>query len=284
MFPRITAFFRALRGDTAGNVAVISVNGPIMAGRRGRQSVNLENMERQIAKAFSLPNLKAVALSINSPGGSPVQSAMIMQTIRELADKKHVPVIAYAEDVAASGGYMIALAGDEIIAHPASLVGSIGVIYAGFGFEDLIKKYGVKRRIHTAGKNKAFMDPFSAEKKTDVARLKGLQNDLFKYFQDLVVERRGKRLKGAKPKVFNGDIWTAEEAKKLGIIDNVGDLRAALHERFGEKVRIVRIAPPKPMFSSFLSGSAKASGGPLLSADDVLEAIEARLHWSRWGL
>ncbi len=289
MRQKLIAFYRALKGDSAGNIAVLPLHGPIMAGKRGRQGINLENTEKLIAKAFSLPSLKAVALTINSPGGSPVQSALIMQRIRDLAVKKDVPVIAFTEDVAASGGYMIALAGDEIIAHPASLVGSIGVIYAGFGFQNAMKKLGVERRLHTAGKNKAFMDPFVAEKKEDLARLKTLQKDLHKYFVTLVKQRRGKRLKGAKTKVFSGDVWTAEEARKLGVIDGIGEMRSVLRERFGEDVRILRITPPRPLFASLFSMRRAGPDGTeadfsLFSADDVLSAIEARMMWNRWGL
>ena len=287
MFARLKAFFRVLRGDVAGNVAVIPLHGPIMPGRRARQGINLENTEKLIAKAFSMPDLKAVALAINSPGGSPVQSALIMQRVRDLADKKDVPVIAFTEDVAASGGYMIALAGDEIIAHPASLVGSIGVIFGGFGFVGAIKKHGIERRVHTSGTKKSFMDPFLPQKKEDVVRLKRLQKDLFEYFKKLVTERRGKRLKGARAKIFSGDIWTGEEAVKLGVIDGVGEMRSVLKERFGDKVRIIRVSPPKQSLLSFLtSQEARKDKGELalFSADDVLNAIEARLHWNRWGL
>lgn len=286
MFPRFKAFLRSLTGDKAGNIAILPLHGPIMAGKRGRQGMNLESLERQIAKAFTVPDLKAVALSINSPGGSPVQSAMIMDRILELAKLTGIPVIAFTEDIAASGGYMIALAADEIIAHPASLVGSIGVIYSGFGFSNVLKKYGVERRIHTAGKSKAFMDPFSVEKKADVDHLKGLQVELFKYFQDLVIERRGKRLKGSKAKVFSGLVWTGQEALKLGVIDGIGDMSTVLKERFGEKVRLVRIAPPKSFMASILGGTSARSAEDLslFSADELLNAIEARLHWSRWGL
>jgi len=284
---KMIAFYRALKGDSAGNIALLPLHGPIMSEKRGRQSINLENTEKLIAKAFSLPSLKAVALSINSPGGSPVQSALIMQRIRDLAVKKDVPVIAFTEDVAASGGYMIALAGDEIIAHPASLVGSIGVIYAGFGFQNAIKKMGVERRLHTAGKDKSFMDPFLPEKKSDLERLKLLQNNLHDYFVTLVKERRGKRLKGSKTKVFNGDVWTAEEAKKLGVIDGVGDMRSVLKDRFGENVRILRISPPRASLWSMLSvrrNTVEGSDINLFSAEDMLGAIEARMMWNRWGL
>lgn len=286
MFPRFKAALRSLSGDKAGNVAILPLHGPIMAGKRGRQGINLEGMERQIARAFTVPDLKAVALSINSPGGSPVQSAMIMDRILDLAKLTGVPVIAFTEDIAASGGYMIALSADEIIAHPASLVGSIGVIYSGFGFSGVLKKYGVERRVHTAGKSKAFMDPFMAEKKADVDHLKGLQLELFKYFQDLVIERRGKRLKGSKAKVFSGLVWTGEEALKLGVIDGIGDMSKVLKERFGEKVRLVRIAPPKSFMANILGGTKARSAEDLslFSADELLNAIEARLHWSRWGL
>lgn len=287
MFPRLKAYFRSLSGDKAGNIAILPMHGPIMAGKRGRQGMNLESMERQIAKAFTIPDLKAVALSINSPGGSPVQSAMIMDRILDLAKLTGVPVIAFTEDIAASGGYMIALSADEIIAHPASLVGSIGVIYSGFGLSGVLKKYGVERRVHTAGKSKSFMDPFCPEKKADVDHLKSLQNNLFKYFQDLVIERRGKRLKGPKTKVFSGLVWTGEEALKLGVIDGIGDMSVVLKERFGEKVRFIRIAPPKSFLGNILGNSSRAGSTEdlsLFSADELLNAIEARLHWSRWGL
>ncbi len=287
MRQKLIAFYRVLKGDSAGNIALLPLHGPIMAGKRGRHGINLENTEKLIAKAFSLPSLRAVALTINSPGGSPVQSALIMQRIRDLAVKKDVPVIAFTEDVAASGGYMIALAGDEIIAHPASLVGSIGVLYAGFGFQNAIKKLGIERRLYTAGKNKSFMDPFAPEKKADLERLKALQKDLHKYFVGLVKERRGKRLKGTQAKVFSGDVWTAEEAKKLGIIDGVGEMRSALKERFGEGVRILRISPPRPPFASLFGMGRRTTESAdicLFSADDVLSAIEARMMWNRWGL
>ena len=287
MRQKLIAFYRVLKGDSAGNIALLPLHGPIMAGKRGRHGINLENTEKLIAKAFSLPSLRAVALTINSPGGSPVQSALIMQRIRDLAVKKDVPVIAFTEDVAASGGYMIALAGDEIIAHPASLVGSIGVLYAGFGFQNAIKKLGIERRLYTAGKNKSFMDPFAPEKKADLERLKALQKDLHKYFVRLVKERRGKRLKGTQAKVFSGDVWTAEEAKKLGIIDGVGEMRSALKERFGEGVQILRISPPRPPFASLFGMGRRTTESTdisLFSADDVLFAIEARMMWNRWGL
>lgn len=287
MFPRFKAFLRSLSGDKAGNVAILPLHGAIMPGKRGRGGLNLESMERQIARAFTVPDLKAVALSINSPGGSPVQSAMIMDRILGLAKVTGVPVIAFTEDIAASGGYMVALSADEIIAHPASLVGSIGVIYAGFGFPAVLKKFGVERRIHTAGKSKSFMDPYLPEKKADVAHLKSLQEDLFKYFQDLVIERRGKRLKGPKTKVFSGLVWTGEEALKLGIIDGIGDMSTVLKERFGDKVRFVRIAPPKAFLSNLLGNTAKARGVEdlsLFSAEELLNAIETRMMWGRWGL
>ncbi|HXV74624.1 MAG TPA: S49 family peptidase, partial [Sphingomonadales bacterium] len=186
MWQRLKAFFQVLTGTSAGNVALLPLHGPIFAGRKLRHGLNLENTEKLILRAFSVPNLKAVALSINSPGGSPVQSALILQRIRDLADKHNIPVLAFAEDIAASGGYMLALAADEIVAHPASLVGSIGVVYSGFGFSGAMKKIGIERRLHTAGENKAFMDPFSPERPGDVARLKKLQSGLYDYFKNLV--------------------------------------------------------------------------------------------------
>ena len=289
MRQKLVSIYRAFKGDTAGNIAVLPLHGTIMAGKRGRQSINLENTEKMIARAFSMPSLKAVALTINSPGGSPVQSALIMQRIRDLADKRDVPVIAFTEDIAASGGYMIALAADEIIAHPASLIGSIGVIYSGFGFTTAMKKFGIERRLHTAGKKKSFMDPFLPEKKEDIARLKSLQKDLYDYFVDLVRTRRGKRLKGTNAKVFSGDIWTGEEAKKLGLIDGVVEMRSILKERFGDGVRILRVLPPKPPFASLFGMRPGKLETPkadlsLFSAEEILSAIEERMMWNRWGL
>jgi signal peptide peptidase SppA len=254
-----------------------------------RSAINLDGVAKLLAQAFALRNLEAVALSVNSPGGSPVQSALIMQRVRALAKERDVPVLVFAEDMAASGGYLLALSGDEIFAHETSIIGSIGVVFAGFGFSEAIAKLGIERRLHTAGEDKALLDPFSPEKEKDVARLKDLQVQVHDYFKEVVKERRGKRLKGQRAKLFSGDVWTGKEALKLGLIDGIGDMRAVLRERFGENVRIRKIAPRKRGLSSIfgiakLFDSSPDEAAPSIWADDLLGAIEARALWERYGL
>ncbi|MCH8863500.1 MAG: S49 family peptidase [Proteobacteria bacterium] len=294
MFHRLMAYLNIFRSNPAPIVAVVRLTGIIAPSGRLRQSLNLANTARLLARAFGIYGVKAVALSINSPGGSPVQSALIMQRVRDLASEKNVPVLTFAEDVAASGGYMLALAGDEIFAHEASIVGSIGVISAGFGFPEAISKLGIERRIYTAGEKKALLDPFSEEKEEDVARLKELQGQMHEYFKGLVKERRGRKLKatkGAAAKIFSGDVWLARDAEKLGLIDGIGDLRGILRERFGENVKIKMISQKKTKFAGLLGlaqrfGGAGDTGdaGDTGWADDLLGAVEARLFWSRYGL
>ena len=195
-----------------------------------------------IEKAFAYDDAPAVAISINSPGGSPVQSRLIYKRIRDLAAEKNKTVLVFVEDVAASGGYMIAVAGDEIIADPSSIVGSIGVVSASFGFPELIKKIGVERRVHTAGRNKAVLDPFLPEKPEDVERLKALQLEVHETFIDIVKERRGAKLKDD-PDLFTGLFWTAKRGVELGLVDALGDMRSVLKERFGPKTKLQLITP-----------------------------------------
>ncbi len=219
-----------------------------------------------------------------------MQSGLILNRVRQMAKDKDIPVLVFCEDVAASGGYMLALAGDEIFAHDASVIGSIGVIYAGFGYSEAIKKLGIQRRVHTAGENKAMLDPFSPEKKEDVERIKALQGEIHEYFKAQVRERRGRRLRGKRSNIFNGDVWTAKEAKKLGLIDDIGDMRSVLKDRFGERVRIRAINPKKPKFGGLRGLIGNASGRisqdywPASWSDDLLESIETRSMWDRWGL
>jgi signal peptide peptidase SppA len=260
-------------------VAVVPLNGAIMPQARLGRGLNLSLVEDSLDQAFSLPGVKAVALAINSPGGSPVQAGLITKRVRDLSAEKDVPVFAFAEDVAASGGYMIALGADEIFAHPASIVGSIGVIYAGFGFVEAIGKIGVERRMHTAGERKALLDPFQPEREEDVERLKSLQKDIHKYFTDMVEDRRGDKLKGTKKKLFSGDVWLAEEAVKLGLIDGVGDLKSIMKERFGDKTRFKVISRGGGWLKDKLGLDARAN-----LAEAGAEVLEQRLHWSRFGL
>lgn len=277
---KITAFFDRFRSDPPPTVPVIRLEGIIAAGDNPRR-INIQNTEKLIQAAFAYKGAKAVALTINSPGGSPVQSALVMQRIRAMAEEKDIPVLVFAEDVAASGGYMLALAGDEIYAHEASIIGSIGVIYAGFGFTEVMKKIGIERRLHTAGENKGMMDPFAPEDKKEVAKLKGLQKDIHEYFKGLVRERRGHRLKGARAKIYSGDVWLGGEALKMGLVDGIGEVRSTLREKFGKKVRIRLLAPKRRGLGSFLRFGSKADGG---WSSDLIDTLEERFFWSRFGL
>jgi len=284
-------FKRKLFGDPPPTVAVVRLYGVIAPGQRFRQSVNLAAVAETLEQAFSLPGVAAVALQINSPGGSPVQSDMITKRIRALAREKDVPVLAFAEDVAASGGYMLALAGDEIYANESSLVGSIGVIASGFGFDKAIEKLGIDRRLYTAGENKSMLDPFQEEKEQDVERLKEIQADVHEHFKALVRDRRGKRLKGLRGRLFSGDVFTGAEAVKLGLVDGIGDARTVLRDRFGDKVRLRLVGERKPRIGTMLGlgrGTDSQIQGDFGRVDDLprglLAAIEERLFWNRFGL
>jgi serine protease SohB len=275
MFNWIKNRFR--RGPT---VPVVRLTGVIAAGGLlGQRGLSIEGTAPLLAKAFGTRGARAVALSINSPGGSPVQSALIAQRIRLLADEKKLPVIAFVEDVAASGGYWLACAADEIIADPASIVGSIGVVSSGFGFQELIARYGIERRVHTSGESKSMLDPFQPEKAEDVERLKRLQSEIHDGFKDWVRQRRGTRLKGADSLLFTGEFWTGRRGLELGLVDSLGELRATLQQRFGDKVRLPVIAARRRFLARFGLGSGIDQIGA-----STLAAIEERAHWQRFGL
>jgi signal peptide peptidase SppA len=267
-------------------VAVLRLNGVI--GMRGRRGLSLAGKAGAIERAFGLGGLAAVALSINSPGGSPVQSALIYRRIRQLAEEKNVPVLAFAEDVAASGGYWLALAGDEIFAEETSILGSVGVVSGGFGFAELLRRLGVSRRLYTSGERKALLDPFLVEDKAGVARLEALQRDIHGSFKDIVRLRRGVRLKGDDATLFNGDIFTGRGALANGLIDGIGELRGTLRARFGDKVRLRVVDPEKRRFSLRLPRLPGTRGGfaeaPGEFLGDLLASVEERLFWSRFGL
>lgn len=269
----------------ATTIPVIRLHGAIMAGgNQFRPSLSLAATAALIEKAFSFREAPAVAISVNSPGGSPVQSRLIFRRIRDLAEEKNKRVLVFVEDVAASGGYMIALAGDEIIADPSSIVGSIGVVSASFGFQDLLKKVGVERRVHTAGQNKAILDPFRPEKKEDVERLKALQLEIHETFIDLVRERRGGRL-ADDPDLFTGLFWTARKGLDLGLVDGLGDMRSFLRQRYGDKTKLQLITVPRGLFGRRLG--IFGSQGPDIAAtaaDGLIGAAEERALWSRFGL
>src|SRR5512133_2946974 len=228
-------------------VPVVRLSGLIGAVTPLRPGMSLAGVARTLERAFSMKNAKAVALAINSPGGSPVQSRQIYLRIRQLAAEKKLPVLVFVEDVAASGGYMIACAGDEIFCDPSSILGSIGVVGGGFGFQDLIRKIGVERRIYTAGAHKAMLDPFQPEDPDDVARVKALQREIHAIFIALVKQSRGSRLKGTEDVLFTGEYWAGEKSVSLGLADKIGDIRSTLRERFGEKVLTPVIAPASGM-------------------------------------
>jgi len=254
-------------------------------GNSLRPTLSLASSAGLIEKAFAIKDAPAVAFSINSPGGSPVQSRLIYKRIRDLAREKNKQVLVFVEDVAASGGYMIALAGDEIVADPSSIVGSIGVVSAGFGFTELIKKIGVERRVHTAGNNKAVLDPFRPEREEDVERLKALQIEVHETFIDMVKERRGAKLQDDSD-LFTGLFWSGKKGLELGLVDSLGDMRSFLKARYGEKTELKLITQPRGLlgrgFGLFGSRTASSLAGEAVYA--ALDAAEERAVWGRFGL
>lgn len=269
--------------STTVEIPVIRLSGAIMTGGSPlRQNLSLESVANQLEKAFGDKHSPAVAISINSPGGSPVQSRLIYKRIRDLAEEKNKKVHVFVEDVAASGGYMIAIAGDEIIADPSSILGSIGVVSASFGFTELIKKIGVERRVHTAGKNKATMDPFQPEKAADIEHIKALQLEIHETFINMVKARRGAKL-AENDELFTGQFWTGIAALQLGLIDGLGDMREHLRKIYGEKTKLNLIQS-----SRGLLGRKSTSGvmyGQMLGAagESLLASVEEKALWSRYG-
>jgi serine protease SohB len=262
-------------------VPVVRLSGVIGAAVPLRPGLTLDSTAKTLDRAFGMRNARAVALVINSPGGSPAQSHLICQRIRQLSAEKALPVFAFIEDIGASGGYMLACAADEIVADPYSMVGSIGVVGGSFGFEKLIDKLGIERRLYTSGDRKAMLDPFLPEKPEDVKRLKAIQKDIHERFIALVKERRGGKLNGADKTLFSGEFWTAANALELGLIDNIGDLRSFLRARYGEKVRTPLVSAERSFFGRKLPGIGQAGSG---LADEMISALEERAIWSRYGL
>lgn len=272
---------RSMRSD-AFTIPVIRLHGTIMpGGGQLRPTLSLASTAGLLEKAFAFKDAPAIAISINSPGGSPVQSRLIYRRIRDLAAEKNKQVLVFVEDVAASGGYMIAVAGDEIIADPSSIVGSIGVVSASFGFPELMKKIGVERRVHTAGQNKAVLDPFKPEKKEDIERLKALQLEVHETFIDIVKERRGSKLSDD-PDLFTGLFWTGKKGLSLGLVDSLGDMRSVLKDRFGAKTELKLVTAPRGFFGRRLGvfGSELSHG----AAAGLMDAAEDRAIWARFGL
>jgi len=268
--------------DPPPRIAALRLDGIIApSGPFGRQALSIERLEPAIRRAFSLPKLAAVALSVNSPGGSAAQSSLIAQRIRALAEEKKVPVLAFVEDIAASGGFWLACAADEIFCDATSIIGSVGVISAGFGFTDAIARIGVERRLHTAGARKSLLDPFRPEKPEDVARLRDLQHQLHAVFKDHVRARRGARLRGDDANLFEGDIFVGARAVEVGFADGIGTLHATVKARFGKRARIIRIGARRRGLLARLLPVQEATAG---LAAGLVEAAEHRAAYARFGL
>ncbi len=282
----LTAVWRALP-FTPGDkpvVTVLTLSGAIGdTPAPGSKGLNAARLEDAIKQAFKPQSLKAVALAINSPGGSPVQSRLIHNAIRREAAKKGVPVLAFIEDVGASGGYILAAAGDKIFADESSIVGSIGVVSAGFGFTEAIARLGVDRRVHTAGDNKSQLDPFRPERPEEVARLETILNTLHEQFIELVKNRRGEKLSASHDDTFSGAFWAAPEAKARGLVDEIAQMGDFLPRRFGDDVIIKRITPgSSSLLKRLLSGRGDAPG-PLVDPAAVISALDERALWARYG-
>jgi signal peptide peptidase SppA len=289
MIERINDFIANLglpitRGEPPPIVAVIRLNGVIGAAGLGRRGLNVSSLEGILRKAFSR-RVRAVALVINSPGGSAVQSSHIASLVRLYAEDKKIPVLAFTEDVAASGGYWLALAADEVYADPMSIIGSIGVIAASFGVHELLAKIGVERRVYTQGERKSMLDPFRPEDPKDVARIHELQSDIHKQFIGYVKTRRALKLNADDKTLFNGDIWTGERAKELGLVDGLGDLRTICRRKYGEDVRFMTIDRPmswlQRRFGRFIPPGVSEDAN---WAGDLIAAVEERAWWARVGL
>jgi signal peptide peptidase SppA len=270
-------------------VPVLRLSGPIGMATPLRPGLSIAGLAGPIEKAFSMSKAGAVAVVINSPGGSPVQSSLILKRLRQLADEKKKKIYVFCEDVAASGGYYVALAGDQIYADTSSIVGSIGVISASFGLDRAIERLSIDRRVYTSGEHKGTLDMFQPEKPDDVERLKSIQRDVHDVFIGVVKERRAGRLKGLDSELFTGAFWSAPKAMEFGLIDGISDVRSKMRELYGPEVRL-RVIPLErggllsrlrrlPSFSLSHGGT-----GGLAIADDLVSAVEARSLWSRFGL
>ncbi len=271
-------------------VPVLRFTGPIGLVTPLRPGLSISQCAGAIEKAFEMSKLPSIAVIINSPGGSPVQSSLIFRRIRQLAEEHEKTVYVFCEDVAASGGYYLAVAGDEIYADASSIVGSIGVIFAGFGFDKAIEKLGVSRRVYTAGDAKDALDSFQPERPQDVERIKDLQRDVHDVFIGVVKERRAGRLKGSDQELFSGAFWSGPKAMELGLIDGITDVRTKMRELHGEKVRLKVVPLERGGLLSRLRrfpgifGYEDLTRGRLAFAEDLISAIETRALWSRFGL
>ena len=273
------------RGDVPV-VPVVRLSGVIGMGTPLRPGLMLSSVARSLDRAFATRNARAVALLINSPGGSPTQSHLILRRIRQLAEEKKLPVLAFIEDVGASGGYMLACAAEEIICDQYSIVGSIGVVGGSFGFPKLMEKLGIERRIYTSGERKVMLDPFEPEKPEDVKRIKAIQKEIHDHFIALVKERRGAKLKGVDKTLFSGEFWTAQTAIEMGLADSIGDMRSTLRARYGDKVRTPLIAAERGFFGRSKPGVSLSDALTNRAGlgDELLSTLEARALWAHYGL
>ncbi len=270
--------YKKIFGDKkTPKVVCLNLHGVI--GKEGKMSsaINIDNLSPLLKRAFEIKNIKAVALNINSPGGSPVQSELIYNYVRELSEEKKIPVYTFAQDVAASGGYWLLLSGDEIYAHNSSIIGSIGVIFSGFGFVDLIKKIGIERRVYTEGKNKAVLDPFMPEENENIEILKDAQRDIFESFKELVKVRRQGKLRGDESNIFTGAFWSGKRALQLGLIDEVCDMRKKMKEKFGNNVQFVQINSKKGLLKSLFSEKTDL-------VESLLIKVEEKINFNKFGL
>jgi signal peptide peptidase SppA len=280
MSDSLISYLNPLQWRARPTVGVVRLAGAIGLSWSARGGgLSIDAIGRSLERAFGLKMLKAVALVVNSPGGSAVQSSLIAHRIRQLAAEKSVPVLSFVEDIAASGGYWLATAGDEIFADKSSIVGSIGVISAGFGFVELLQRIGIERRVHTAGPRKLLLDPFRAERPEDVARLQRIQQEIHDNFKAQVRERRGERLRGDEADLFGGDIWTAQSALALGLIDGIGDVRSIVHDRFGKNVNLVPISPQRSWLRRRFGIECSESW-----AEQLVASTEERALFGRYGL
>jgi serine protease SohB len=271
---------RALGSEPPPIVPVVRLAGVIGAISPIRPGLTLAGLAPALERAFRWPGAKAVAIAINSPGGSAAQSSLIHSRIRALSAERKLPVHAFVEDVAASGGYWLACAGDDIHADETSILGSIGVVSAGFGFPELLQRIGVERRLHATGPHKGMLDPFRPEQPGDVDRLKQIQADLFESFKALVRERRAGKLTAEESELFTGAVWSGRRAREMGLIDGVGEMRALLRARYGETVRLVAVGARR----GWLPQRIRPEVAPADWAAGALAAIEERMLWSRYGL
>lgn len=289
-----------LPGKLPGKIAERTERGPVVAAVRlhgvitpspspvSRPTISLQTVDSALTRAFSHERLQAVALAINSPGGAATQSALVAERIRALADEKQVPVLAFCEDLAASGGYWLACAGDEIYAHSTSMVGSVGVVSSGFGMQGLLDKLGVERRLHTAGDNKARLDPFFPEKEDDVRWLNQMQGEMHEQFRAWVRDRRGDHLSGSEQDLFSGEVFTGAKASELGLVDGVGTMRSVVRRKFPQ-AHLVSVEPRKPLLARLGVSAPSTRFGAMTgqSSDPIMstvEALEHRAMWSRFGM